>query len=58
MEITKIFTERNMFCHEFDASVQAHITHYLSMLKMKIRKFVSTQRYGTLLEMQDDTKLY
>ena len=50
-EITKMFTERAMFCPEFGASEQARMTHYLSMLKTQIRKFVSTQRYSSLLEM-------
>ena len=50
-EITEMFTERAMLCLEFVASDQAQMTHYLTMLKTEIRKFVSTQRYGTLLEI-------
>ena len=29
------------------------MTHYLSMLKIDIRQFVSTQRYGSFLELQE-----
>ena len=36
MEITKMFTERAMFCLEFAASKQAQMTRYLSMLKTDI----------------------
>ena len=42
-----------MFCLEFATSTQAHITRYLSMHKMNIMYFVSTQRYGLLLELQE-----
>ena len=52
-EITKMFTERAMFYPEFTASEQAQITCYLSMLKTGISKFVSTQRYTSLLELQE-----
>ena len=36
MEITRMFTEREMFCPKF-ASEQAQMTCYLSMLKTNIR---------------------
>ena len=52
MKITKMSTERAMFCPDFVASKQAQMTRYLSMLKTEIRKFVSIQRYCTLLEIQ------
>ena len=32
------------------------MARYLSMLKTEIRQFVSTQRYGSLLEMQEAAK--
>ena len=51
-EITKMFTERAMFCPEF-ASEQAQMSRYLSILKRDIRQFVSTQRCETLLELQE-----
>ena len=35
-KITKMFTERAMFCLEFAASKQAQMTRYLSMLKTDI----------------------
>ena len=50
MEITRMFTERAMFCPEF-ASEQSQMTRYLSMLKTDIRQFVSTQRCDTLLDL-------
>ena len=51
-EITRMFTERAMFCPEF-ASEQAQMSRYLSMLKRDIRQFVSAQRCETLLELQE-----
>ena len=36
-EITKMFTERDMFCPKFAAFEQAHMTRYLSMIKTNIR---------------------
>ena len=54
-EITKMFTERAMFCPNF-ASKQDQMTRYLSMLYTDIRKFFSTQRYDSLLEMQEATR--
>ena len=51
-EITKMFTERAMFCPEF-ASEQVRMSRYLSMLKRDIKQFVSTQRCSTLLELQE-----
>ena len=50
-EITKMFTKRDLFCPEFAASEQAQMTWYLRMLKTNIRQFVSTQHYGTLVEI-------
>ena len=47
-----MFIERVMFCLEF-GSEQAQVTCYLRMLKKDISQFVSTQRYDTLLEMQE-----
>ena len=32
------------------------MSHYFIMLKTEIKQFVSTQRYGTLLEMQEAAK--
>lgn len=55
MKIIKIFTERALFCPEFAASKQAHMTQYLSMIKTNIQKFVSTQCCSTLDELQDAT---
>ena len=55
IEITRMFTEREMFCPEF-ASEQAQTSRYLSMLNMDIRQFVSTQRCETLLELQEATR--
>ena len=55
MEITQMFTKREMFCSEF-ASEQAQMTHYLSMLKTSIRQFVATQRCDTLLDLQEAAK--
>ena len=52
-EITKMFTERDLFCPEFAASDQAQMTRYLSMLKTDTSQVVSTQRYGTLVELQE-----
>ena len=51
-EITRMFTERVMFCLEF-ASEQAQMTRYLSMLKMDICQFVAMQRCDTLLDLQE-----
>ena len=48
-EITRMFTDRVMFCPEF-ASKQAHMTRYLHMLKTDIKQFVATQQCDTLLE--------
>lgn len=56
MKITKMFTERPLYCPEFVASEQAQMTRYLSKLKINIHQFVSTQHYGTLDELQDSTK--
>ena len=56
MEITKMFTERALFCHEFVASEQAQMTQYLSMLKKEIHHLLSTQRYGTLVELHEAAK--
>lgn len=55
MKITKIFTERALFCLGFAASEHAHMTQYLSMIKTNIQKFVCTQRCSTLAELQDAT---
>ena len=52
MEITRMFTERAMFCLEF-ASEEYQMTRYLSMLKTDFRQFVSTQRCDTLLDLQE-----
>ena len=50
-EITKMFTERSLFCPEFVSSKQAQMTPYLSMLKADIRQFVSTQQYCSLIKL-------
>ena len=42
-----------MFFPELAASEQAQMTLYLSMLKTDIRQFVSTWRYGALMEMHE-----
>ena len=55
MEITRMFTEKAMFFPKF-ALEQAQMTRYLSMLKIDIRQFVSTQRCSTLLELQEATR--
>ena len=47
-----MFLERAMFYFDFAASEQAQMPRYLSMLKMDIRQFVSTQRYASFLELQ------
>ena len=52
-EITKVFTERSMFFPEFSTSEKAQMTRYLTMLKTEIRQFLSTQRYSSLLEIQE-----
>ncbi|XP_052626743.1 uncharacterized protein LOC128133384 [Lactuca sativa] len=52
MDITRMFTERAMFCPKF-ASEQAQMTRYMSMLKTDICQFVATQRCDTLLELQE-----
>ena len=52
MEITRMFTEREMFFLEFP-SEQAQMTLYLNMLKIDIRQFVATQRCDILLELQE-----
>lgn len=51
-----MFTERALFRPEFAASDLAKMTQYLSMLKTDIRQFVSTLRYGTLMELQEATR--
>ena len=51
-----MFIERSMFYYEFTTSEQAQLTRYLCMLKMDIRQFVSTQRYGSLAELQDASR--
>ena len=48
-----MFTDIGMFCPKFATSKQAQMTWYLSMLKTDIRQFVSTQRYGTIVELQE-----
>ena len=48
MEITHMFTERVIFFLQ-----QAQMTCYVSMLKTNIRQFIPTQRYDTLLELQE-----
>ena len=48
-----MFTKRDLFCPEFATSKQAQMTWYLIMLKMNIYQFVSTQRYGTLMELKE-----
>ena len=48
-----MFTGRALFCPEFFATEQAQMTWYLSMLKMYILQFVSSQCYGTLVELQE-----
>ena len=50
--ITRIFTERSMFCPKF-AFEQAQMTRYLSMLKIDICQFVSSQRCDTILKLQE-----
>ncbi|XP_023766423.1 uncharacterized protein LOC111914944 [Lactuca sativa] len=52
-EITKMFMKRSMFSPEFATSEHAQMTRYFNMLKTGIRRFVSTQGYGSLLEMQE-----
>ena len=52
VEITRMFTERAMFCPKF-ASDQDHMTRYLSMLRTDIRQFMATQRCDMLLELQE-----
>ena len=49
-EITRMFTERAMFCLEF-ASEQDQMTRYLSMLKTNICQFVATQQCDTLMDL-------
>lgn len=56
MEITKMFTERDIFCPEFADSKKAQMTRYFSMLKMDIRRFVATHNYGSLLELQEASR--
>ena len=56
MKITKMFTERALFCPEFAASEQAQMNWYLSMLKTIIHHFVSNQRYSTLVELHETTR--
>lgn len=55
-KITKMFIDRTLFCPEFAACKQAQMTRYLSMLKKDIRQFVSTQHYGTLVELQEASR--
>ena len=45
-----------MFCPKFATLEKDQMTWYLSMLKTEIRQFVSTQRYGSLLNMQEATR--
>ena len=54
-EITRMFTERVMFCPEF-AFEQVRMTRYLSMLKTDIRQFVATLHCDTLLDLQEATR--
>ena len=56
IEITKMFAERDMFFPVFATSEQAQMRWYLSMLKRDIRQFISTQRYGTLVLLQEATR--
>ena len=56
-EITKMFTERALLCPDFAASEQAQMTRYLSMIKTYIYQFVSTQRYATLMELQEALRM-
>ena len=39
MEITKMFTEKAMFCPEFAIFEQAHMIRHFSMIKTDIRQF-------------------
>lgn len=55
-EITKIFTERALLCPEYGASEEFQMSYYLSIPKMEICEFVSTQRYGSLSELQSFTR--
>ena len=48
-----MITERVLFCPDFATSEQAQMTRYSSMLETDILQFVSTQRYGTLVELQE-----
>ena len=54
--ITKMFMERAMFLPKFAASEQGQMTQYLSRLTTDIRQFMSTQRYGSLVDFQEAVK--
>ncbi|XP_052627235.1 zinc finger BED domain-containing protein RICESLEEPER 2-like [Lactuca sativa] len=51
-----MFTERALFCPEFAASEKAQMNWYMNMLKTDTRQHVSTQRYGSLIELQEATR--
>lgn len=52
-KITEMFTEKAMHFPMFVAFEQAQMNQYLSMLKTDILQFVSTQRYGSLVELHE-----
>lgn len=52
-KITKKFTKRDLFFRNFAASKKSHMTQYFSMLRTDIRQFLSTQLYGTFVELHE-----
>lgn len=48
-----MFIKRALFCPKYSALEKAQMAPYLSMLKIEIRQFVSTQRYSILFELKD-----
>lgn len=51
-----MFIERVIFYPEYASSQQMHMSQQLSMLKMDIREFVSTQSYRILAELQSNAR--
>ena len=51
-EITKMLTEKALFCPELAASEQVQITRYLRIFKTNIWQFLSTKRYSIFVELQ------
>ena len=54
IEITMIFCKRVLFSPEYASTDQAWMTQYMSMLKKRIREFVTKTQYRSLAELQSN----